>query len=138
MNFDIRPLVHPSYWLTLEPPTVWQGSGRFVVVLFLGMLVASFIVRRYKPSGKNGQPSPTTRRAADMLATLGGLALVLFFFSFEQIRVLGARFFYLVWMLGLVAWIVGIIVLRKREARAAGFVDHTRVEREKYLPRPKK
>lgn len=138
MNFDLRPLLHPSYWLTLEPPAVYSGSGRAYVLLFVGMLVASVVIRRFHVSRAKDRPQAEVfRRVASMLAWMGVVGGVLFFFSYEQIRMMGARFWYLVWLLGVAAWTAAIVRYAKRDVPNARMRDEERRARDKYLPNRK-
>jgi hypothetical protein len=135
MNFDLRPLLSPSYWFTLNPPAVWQGAGRSLVVIFLGMVVASIVIRRMKlPRAKDRYQAAMYRRLADMLSTMGGVGVALFFFSFQQIRLLGARPLYVLWVIGLIVWIALIVRYVKKIAPADRAREIERREKEKYLP----
>lgn len=139
MSFDLRPLLHPSYWLTLEPPNVWDGAGRSLAVAFVLMLVASVLVRRIKmPKAVDKFQASVYRRVSEMLATLGFVGLVLFFFSFEQIRLLGARPLYLAWIVGLLAWVALIVRFAKREVPVVRQSVLDRRALEKYLPKRRK
>lgn len=135
MNFDLRPLFHPSYWLTLDVPNVASGAGPSLLVLFAGMIVASIVLRRVKvPQAADRHQANVYRRVAGMLVTMGILGLVLYFLSYEEVRALGARPLYLVWILGLAAWIVSIVRRAKREIPAAREREEQRNAKSKYLP----
>ena len=135
MNFDLRPLFHPSYWLTLEPPAVYSGSGRTAVLVFLAMIVASVVIRRvYVSRAKDRPQAEVLRRVSSMLVWMGVVGCVLFFFSYEQIRMMGARFWYLIWLAGLVVWIAAIVRYAKRDVPNARKRDEDRRARDKYLP----
>lgn len=135
MNFDLRPLFYPSYWLTLDVPNVASGAGPSLLVLFAGMIVASIVLRRVKvPQAADRHQANVYRRVAGMLVTMGILGLVLYFLSYEEVRALGARPLYLVWIIGLVAWIVSIVRRAKREIPAAREREEQRSAKNKYLP----
>jgi hypothetical protein len=139
MNFDLRPLFSPSYWLTLDPPAVWEGAGRSLIVVFVGMLIASVVVRRMKlPQAKDRHEAGIYRRVIEFLTVMGAIGIVLFFFSFEQIRLLGARPLYLAWIAGLVAWIVTIVRYARRDVPGARQREQDRAARDKYLPKRSK
>ena len=139
MSFDLRPLFSPSYWLTFEPPAVWTGAGSSLAVIFAGMLVASIVVRRMKvPQAVDRHQANVYRRVSGMLSTMGLLGLLLFFFSFQEIRLFGARFLYLVWVAGAAWWIVSIARYARREVPEARAREIERRERDKYLPKRKK
>lgn len=139
MDFDLRPLFSPSYWLTLDPPAVWEGAGRSLIVVFVGMLVASVVVRRMKLSqAKDRHEAGLYRRVCELLSVMGIVGIVLFFFSFEEIRLLGARPAYLLWILGLAVWIVSIARYAKRDIPGARQREQDRAAQNKYLPKRKK
>lgn len=139
MSFDLRPLISPSYWLTLDPPAVWTGAGRSLAVIFVGMLVASVVVRRVKVlRATDRHQGNVYRRVAGLLFTMGLVGLALFFFSFQEIRLFGARFLYLVWIAGTAWWIVSIARYAKRDVPEARMRELERREREKYLPKRKR
>lgn len=139
MPFDLRPLFSSSYWLTLDPPAVWTSAGSSLAVIFVGMLVASVVVRRMKvPQAVDRHQAIVYRRVVSMLATMGSIGLVLFFFSFQEIRLFGARFLYLVWIAGTAWWAIAIARYAKRDVPEARAREIERREREKYLPKRRK
>lgn len=138
MNIDLRPLVSPSYWLTMDPPSVWTGAGRSLIVVFAGMLLASVLVRRSKAArSADRHLAQVYRQVSSLLATMGTVGIALFFFSFQDIRLFGARFLYLLWMVGTAWWAVSIAVRAKRWLPEARRRDQERIERERYLPKRK-
>lgn len=139
MSFDIRPLFYPSYWLTLEPPRVWDGSGRSLAIIFIGMLIASVVIRRFKlPKAADKIQANLYRRIANMLVTLGLVGMALYFLSYEQIRLLGARPLYLVWLAGLAAWVAFLVRFARKEAPAVRQGELDRRAIQKYLPKRRK
>jgi hypothetical protein len=139
MNFDIRPLFAPSYWLTFDPPTVWSGPGRWLVLVFLGMIVASVVVRRMRASKSfDRKRIAVYRRIASLLSSMGLVGLVLFFSSFEEIRLFGARFLYLFWIAGTAWWAVRIVRFAKKNSSEELERERERNERERYFPKAKR
>ncbi|OGL95998.1 hypothetical protein A2348_00705 [Candidatus Uhrbacteria bacterium RIFOXYB12_FULL_58_10] len=139
MSFDLRPLFSPSYWLTFDPPAVWAGAGRSLLVIFVGMIVASVVVRRVKiPRATDRHQATIYRKVVNLLFTMGFVGIILFFFSFQEIRLFGARFLYLLWIAGTVWWIVSIVRYAKKQVPEARRREIERFELEKYLPKKKK
>jgi hypothetical protein len=135
MPIDLRPLLSPSYWLTFDPPAVWSGAGRSLIVIFLGMALAAVVVRRVKvPRAADRHQAGVYRRVASMLSVMGLLGAALFFFSFEEIRLFGARFLYPLWLAGLVWWTARIARYARREVPEARRRERERAEKEKYMP----
>lgn len=128
----------PSYWLTMSPPNVWQGLGRFTVVLFLALLVAGVVARMRKQTALDRYTIELYRRLASLCLTMGFLGLLLFFLSYEQVQLLGSRFFYLVWLIGLVVWSALLARYVRKDIPAKRLQEQERLAREKYLPKRRK
>ena len=73
-----------------------------------------------------------------MLFTMGTLGMVVYFFSFEQIYLFGARFWFLLWFIGLVIWIVMIVRHAKVTIPDMKSAAANRAEFNKYIPRKKR
>ena len=67
---------------------------------------------------------------------MGILGLMLFFFSFEEIPLLGARFWYLIWALGVGVWVALIVryVVKVIPAERAAIL--ARQEKKNICPNP--
>ncbi len=128
----------PSYWLTLNPPNVWQGMGRFVVVFFLALLVAGVVARMRKQTAIDRYTVDLYRRMASLCLTMGFLGILLFFLSYEQVQLLGSRFLYLVWMVGFVVWAGCLVRYVRNDIPAKRLREQERIAREKYLPKRRK
>jgi uncharacterized membrane protein len=129
----------PSYWFTLRPALVGGLSGNILFGIFVLMFVLG-IVARIVSSNKT-----TDRYARDfghrlgtLLITMGVLGILLYFFSFERIRLFGSRFLYGLWVIGLLVW--GFILARfvRRTIPQKRAYDKEREEQRKYLPSRKK
>ena len=78
------------------------------------------------------------RHLGRMFLTMGILGMIWFFFTFEQIYFFGARFWFLVWLIGLVVWIWWIVkyvrvtvpMLRQQGAQKA--------KENQYMPKKKR
>ena len=65
---------------------------------------------------------------------MGILGVLLYFFSFEGIRLFGARFWYPVWMIVTVVWALLIIRFVTKDIPHAQEQTQTRQAIAKYLP----
>lgn len=119
-------LLNPLYWLSLQPAVVDGLFGKvlfgiFLIFLLLGVVCRIFIEQR----SKDRYLVVAGRRLISMFVTMGTLGLVLYFFSYENIRLFGARFWYLLWFVGLIVWAVILVrfiikdipVLREKHMR---------------------
>jgi len=124
-----------SYWFTLQPALVGGTEGKmifsFFVLLFVLGIVAR-IVSSHKTDDRHIRE--VFERGATLLVTMGILGAVLYFFSFEQIRLFGSRFWYLFWLIGIIVW--GFFLLRfvKRTIPELRAHEALKAEHRKYFP----
>lgn len=128
-----------SFWFALQPTGLSATFERaffflFAIVIILGSVSRilarnkrddRFMVKVYKYVGQ-------------MCMTMGIVGLLWFFFAFEQIYFFGARFWFLAWVLGLVAWIVWIVWFTKVRIPELKNQGVAKVETNKYIPKKKK
>lgn len=129
----------PSYWFTMRPPDVegpigYATLGVFLAFLFLGIVCRISADHR----GKDFYLRAIGHRTATFLVTMGLLGTLLFFFSYEGIQLLGARFWYPLWLLAALVWAVCIVRYVTRDIpRLKASVD-AREKQLKYLPQKNK
>ena len=104
----------------------------FAVFLVFGAIIRMVASHRHEDK----QVTEVFSRLGRLGVTMGILGLMLFFFSFEEIPLLGARFWYLIWALGVGVWVALIVryVVKVIPAERAAIL--ARQEKEKYLPKP--
>ncbi len=134
---DLRPLLHPSFWFNVSPSALTFSSERLLFIVFAVFLVLGAIIRMVASHRKEDRyVTETFSRIGRLGVTIGMLGLLLFFFSFEGVPLLGARFWYLFLAVGFVVWIgfIARYVWKIVPAERA----HEAIEREKqkYLPKP--
>lgn len=127
-------------WISLDPLTVTQGSGRVLVIIFVllflvGMALRVVGVRRKK---EDAYVREMFRRLAGLLTTMGILGMIIGFFSFEDLRFLGARFWYPIWLIVFIIWAFFIIRYIKKQVPMMRAREIEREEKFKYMPKPKK
>lgn len=69
---------------------------------------------------------------------MGIIGLVLFFFSYERIPFLGMRVWFIVWGLGLVAWIITSVIYACKTVPCLRRQAAAKEEQMKYFPKGKK
>lgn len=128
-----------SYWLTFDPPIVSGMIGQALFFLFLicfAMGCAARIV------GVKRMPDKHAERLMDKvglaLLVMGFFGVVLFFFSYEKIRLFGARFWYPLWLVGLIAWIGYYGYVAKKRIPLWRHEEEERKCKDAYLPARKK
>lgn len=139
LHLFMHPLLSLTYWFSLTPMSFMTWPSRILLagfgVLFVGGIVLGFLESRSKAL------KPVKRayaRAASHLGWTGFVGLLLWIFDYERIPLLTMRAFYLVWLVWFVwgAWSIFRYVWKEIPA----FVerDRERIEREKWLPKPKR
>ncbi len=134
MSLDILSLLRPGFWFDLGPQPPSDAVSLAVFAFFGLLVVAAVVLRLARRRLADKITRVIWRRLSNVLLVAGLTGATLFFLHFERIRFFGARF----WML---LWLVGVAVL------AARFVRFVRVDvpnrrsraaqadtRSKYLP----
>ncbi|KKR85047.1 MAG: hypothetical protein UU31_C0001G0013 [Candidatus Uhrbacteria bacterium GW2011_GWA2_41_10] len=126
-------------WVSIQPAPLTSGLlfGMifFFVVLFFGGIMVRVLGSRKNVNHYN---KDIKFRLSRICMTMGFFGLIFVFFSYEQVRFLGARFWYVLWLVGTFVW-VGFFshyLLRVIPMKRVEEVD--RQEKQKYLPGRKK
>lgn len=75
------------------------------------------------------------KRLVTFCLSMGLVGMILYFFSYEEIKLFGARFWYLVWGIGFIAWgtvLIRFVVKDVPEIREKNLREHAK---SKYLSR---
>ncbi len=128
-------LLQPMYWLTLQPPEVGGllGSivfGFFVAIFILGIIGRMVVDRK----GSARYKKEIGNRISTLLVVMGLLGVLLYFFSFEEIQLFGARFWYPVWIVVTAVWVFFLVRYVKRDVPAKRAREQHLREQGKYLP----
>lgn len=133
---DLRPLVQPSFWFDLTPVSLAPFFERLFFVVFALLIIGGATLRII---GKNNTMDKYQRilvqKAARIAMSFGVVGFVIYFFTFEEIQFFGARFWFLLWFIGLVIAVVRLVRYYKKEVPLLRHRDQSRVEANKYLPR---
>jgi ABC-type Co2+ transport system permease subunit len=133
------PFYKLSYWLTTKPPVVGGTIGYVLFGVFLLFVLAGVFVRvRRMKELKDKYEKRLLSQISIMLIVLGLLGLLLYFFSFEGITLLGARFWYPVWLLAVAGWVAWIVYYARVTIPEFRKRAGARKQIDKYLPRKKK
>ena len=129
----------PSYWFTFNPALVDGIIGNCVFGFFVLLFVLGIVTRIVASQrALDRYLQKVVTQSVTLLITMGLLGVALYFFSFERIRFFGARFWYLLWLVGLVFWVYRIVRHVKDEIPAARQRAHEQKEKQKYFPSKKK
>jgi len=98
-----------SYWFSFQPPFV---MGRLALVLswvvFIGALVAAIVLTKISKT-KNLPLARFLRHLRRPLIFFGVTSLIFLFFKSERIYLLGARFWFLLIVLGSIIWAIFLV-----------------------------
>lgn len=119
----------------MNPPQVGGILGNVVFFVFvlcavLG-IIGHIVTDRHK---KDRYVRQIGKRISTLLITMGISGVVLYFFSFEEIRLFGAKFWYLVWMIVVVVWALLIIRFVRKDIPRAQEQTQARQAVARYLP----
>lgn len=130
---------NPSFWFTLQPAEVGGVSGNAIFAFFVLMFVLG-IVSRIIASQKTDDRHlrELGNRLATLLMTMGLLGILLYFFSYERIRLFGSRFWYLFWVIGLAIWVGFLIRFGRKTIPEMKRQESVREQLRKYFPTRKK
>ncbi|MFH1253777.1 MAG: hypothetical protein V1664_05650 [Candidatus Uhrbacteria bacterium] len=140
---DFFTLIKPSYWFNLAPVSYGANSSNIteyiVLGFFVAILLAGIVLRIVQKRYSLDRFALKMFRALTrLLVTMGILGVILLFFSFEQVRLLGARFWYPLWLIGSLIWLFFILRTYFTVAPKERVKEDLRRQKEKYLPRSKK
>ena len=103
--FDILPLLKISYWFDINPPLMNELMGQIIFWFFAIFLIVGAVIRVVGSKRKDDKfVIAIFNKFGTLFLTSGFLGLLLYFFSYEQIYLFGARFWFL---------ILGIIFLKE-------------------------
>ena len=125
----------PATWFTLQSAEVGGLSGKLIFGFFAILFVFGIVCRIVSSHKTEDRYMRSLgERLGMMLLTMGLLGVLFYFFSFERIPLFGARFWYVLWVIGLITWIVFIV----RFARVTIPQQRERAQRhaqeQKYIP----
>lgn len=133
---DLQPLIDPGFWFSMFPGTLSPVFEKVFFLLFAIMMIVGAVVRitaRHRVEDRH--MLRTFGKIGKMFIVMGILGMVWFFFTFEGTYFLGARFWFLLWTAGLIAWIVAIVRYVRVTIPAEKAEKKNREEFNKYLPR---
>jgi len=131
------PFLNPSYWMNPQPVPLGPGLVSSILTFFAWFILAALVfafgahwVRKTHP-----RRAALARRFSGLLAWTGSFGLLSLFFAYEQIPLLGMRFWFLLTFayflvqLGRIVWYVVRDYPRERAEEA----ERARIQ--KWMPK---
>ncbi len=127
------------YWINFHPVPLGPSLVGGAVIFFAWFLIAALALRIAARGMRKNDPLKTDvlRRFSKLLAATGALGLLFLFFAYEQLPLLGMRFWFLL-LLALFLILLGRAVahvVREYPRLRAELDERARLER--YLPKKK-
>ncbi|MFA6522400.1 MAG: hypothetical protein WCT24_02300 [Patescibacteria group bacterium] len=130
------PIFDLSFWFALFPNGLSPVYSQIFFFLFSGFVIVGSIARMV---ARNKKADPEMKKVyfsiARMFFVMGILGLVWFFFTYELVYFLGARFWFLLWIAGVAGWIGWIVYYTKKKAPALQAEREKQAAFNAYLPR---
>jgi DNA integrity scanning protein DisA with diadenylate cyclase activity len=120
-----------KYWFNLKPES-FSSVANIIILSFFGLLLISTIVF-FVLKNRKGIYKKLFNKLYEFSFINLIIGLLLFFFSWQQVSFLSARFWYMLWLIIFVVWFIEII---KKSGRISDLKEkrQKRKEFEKYLP----
>ncbi len=135
---DIAKLTDINLWLSIRPAPLSKGFAIGFLVFFLLIIIGKISIRIYASKMKR-QLTKADKKLYDLiqslLLTMGSLGILWTFFAYEGIPILASRFWFLLWLLGLVIWIYFIARYYLLEYTDFKVKLAEKERLEKYLPK---
>lgn len=136
---DLSPLFSLSFWFTLQQNALSPGFARGFFILFALVVIVGAVIRLISRQKKDDRyVKRLYRKAAALAITMGLLGLLWLFFAFEEVYLFGARFWFLIWLVGLGTWIGFTLQFAQKRIPELRQEDAHLAEVNKYLPKKKK
>ncbi len=137
--FDILPLLKISYWFDINPPLMNELMGQIIFWFFAIFLIVGAVIRVVGSKRKDDKfVIAIFNKFGTLFLTSGFLGLLLYFFSYEQIYLFGARFWFLILGIIFLVWLGYIIRYIKKTVPKEKAEIAEREKFEKYMPKSKK
>lgn len=125
-----------DFWFNLQPIGLTPLFSKIIFVIFTAFIVfgavANIVARNRKDDHLLVQ---AYRRIAQMLYVMGWVGFFIWFASYETLYLFGARFWYLIWVVGLIVWMWRIFVYITKVIPELRVDLQHRADVNKYLPR---
>jgi len=134
--FDLRPVFSPSFWFDLTPTAMSPLFDKLFFILFALLVIAASAARMVANNKlEDKYHKIIALRAANIALITGVLGLVLYFFTYEEIQFFGARFWFLILLIGVIVAVVRLVRYAKKVVPVKRKNEQSKAEVNKYLPR---
>lgn len=133
---NLSNLLSLNYWFSLQNPGMKPTAFLVTAVLFFAALVAAIALKVVsKRFNKNPPLARFLRRLGNPFLCLGLVGYIFFFFRYEIILFLGARFWLLLLGLGFLFWVAMLVIKFLKTYKNELSLIARDKEFRKYLPK---
>lgn len=124
------------FWFTLRPSALGEKTVIIIAVCLAALIVGAGVTKFLIKAKKQNPPlAKVLKKIYKMLGTMAFLGYAILFLSYEQIYLLGAHFWFLIWVTGFLVWSGFIIYHLAAKMPKEKTELSQRKQFEKYLPR---
>ena len=132
------PLIELSFWFSLSPIGLSPVFERGLFFLFAIFIILGSLSRMFARQRKEDYLMVKAYRfAGQLFLTMGILGMFWFFFTYEEIYLFGARFWFLVWLIVSIAWAWWIVRYVKVTIPVLRQSGAAKKDSNKYIPKKK-
>lgn len=125
-----------SYWFSLEARELMPSAKTALLTIFTALVLVGLLARAISKK-RSGDMfwAEGGKRVASMSLWMGTLGLLLAWFTHELVYFFGARFWYLVWLLGAAVWSGSILrfLIAVVPKKKAAYEEQARIR--KWIPK---
>lgn len=121
-----------KYWFNVYPGSLNSGVVKYFIAFLIALFAATFFVNILKKK-KDNDYAKVLERYFNFGVTNLILGLLLFFFAYEGVPFLSVRFLYILWAVGMLAWLI-FISLDFRKIPEIKKQREEKKEFQKYIP----
>ena len=137
MPLDIAKFFNLPRLLDLRP-AIALNTVYFLLAVFAVLIIIATIIKIIKKTNKgDGFRQKLLEKYSVALFWLGVFGLILTWFRYERVNILSARFWLLVWFVGLIVWLAFVLKYQFKTVPAARQQLQKTQEFKKYLPKKK-
>lgn len=133
---NLSHLITLDFWFNLHQTALSPGMDK-IFFLGFGLCVIAGAIARI--SARQKKDDRYLLRAykdfGNMLVTMGIIGLMFFFFTYEEIYLLGARFWFVLWAIGFAVWAGFIVRYVKVTIPLLRLRDEEKHKKNQYIPR---
>ncbi len=122
-----------DYWTNLSPGSLEPSAQKYFILFILLLVVIIVLISVYLKKVKKGSYLKIWRSLNTFALTNFVISLLLLFFTYENTKFFSARFWFVLWFIGMVVWLKFIYTNSKKIPK----LREQRIKKEKhqkYLP----